>query len=209
MRRPYGATASRTTASLAALLAVAGVARAQPVASPAQNPPQPVLVAKSGVGGCIFRNLPQEVSRQALTAVLSRSDIGAVLRGPVGLAAPKCTARPPSDPAVVGSVFSVYSRSAAAYFVASQAQIQERQLLDAWAAATPAEKAPFVASARTFLSPAKAFAAADPAAVTPFEARLGLAGKPLDSKVPAALPMYFTATALSELSEADLAAAGR
>jgi len=193
--------------SAAVVTAVAGAAAAQTPAQPgpqAERTVEPQLVAPSGVGGCIYRNLSTDVSRDAVMAVLSHSDIGAVLRGPVGAAAPHCTKRPPSDPAVVGAVFSVYLRMVSAYFIGRQLNLPQRQLDTAWTSATPEEKAPFIASARSFLSPAASFAPANPEAVAAFERRLEL-GKSLDRKGSEALHMYFMATALNELAEANLA----
>jgi hypothetical protein len=174
--------------------------------------PQPKLIAPTGVGGCIYRNLPEAVSREAVTAILSHTSSVKVLRGPVAAVAPKCTGRPFSDsdpdPDVVGSVMSVYARSVAGYSLASQLQVPERQLYDAWAAATPEEKAPFVTSAQSFLERGVAFAAAKPEAADPFVRRLGIAAKSPGPTLPQLVHMYYSAMALNELAEANLAAKG-
>jgi hypothetical protein len=182
-------------------------------AARAQTPtPQPKLVAATGVGGCIYRNLPEAVTRDAVSAILSHTGLVQVLRGPVAVVAPKCTGRPFSDsdpdPAVVGAVMSVYARMVSGYGLASQLQIPERQLYDVWAAATPEEKAPFVASARSFLQRGATFAAAKPEAAGPFVQRLGITATAPEPTMPKLLHMYYSAMALNELAEADLAARG-
>jgi hypothetical protein len=135
-----------------------------------------------------------------------------VLREPIAAIAPKCTGRPfsVSDPdgAVVGSVMSVYARMVAAFTLGSQLQLPERQLYDAWAAATPEEKAPFVASAQSFLQPGAAYAAASPEAAALFVQRLGIDAKAQGPTIPQLVHMYYSATALNELAEASLAAKG-
>lgn len=168
--------------------------------------PQPVRAG--GIGGCIYRALPESVSKDALTAILSHTDIRRVLRDPVAAAAPKCTGRPysDSDGAVVGSIFSVYARMVAAYTLGQRLHLPQSELDAAWSAAPAAEKAPFLASAQSLVSSAQAYSAAKPEAVDPFVQRLGLAQGALDPDVPKLLHMYYSATALSELAEADLAA---
>jgi hypothetical protein len=182
-------------------------------AAQAQTPtPQPKLIAPTGVGGCIYRSLPDAVSRDAITAILSHTSIAKVLREPVAAIAPKCTSQPFSDsspdPAVVGSVMSVYSRVVAAFTLGNQLQLPERQLYDAWAAATPEEKAPFFASAESFLQSGVTFAAAKPEAAAPFVQRLGIGAKAQGPTVPQLVHMYYSAMALNELAEASLAARG-
>ena len=180
-------------------------------AAQAQSPtPQPKLIAPTGVGGCIYRSIPAEVSREAVTAILSHTSSMKVLREPVAAIAPKCTGHPfsDSDADVVGSVTSVYARMVAAFTLGRQLQLEERQLYDAWAAATPEEKAPFVASAQSFLQPGATYAAAKPDAATPFVQRLGVGAKAEDPTVPQLVHMYYSAMALNELAEANLAASG-
>jgi len=182
-------------------------------AAQAQSPtPQPKLVAPTGVGGCIYRSIPAAVSREAVTAILSHTSSVKVLREPIAAIAPKCTGRPFSDsdpdPAVVGSVMSVYARMVAAFALGSQLQLPERRLYEAWAAATPDEKAPFVASARSFLQPGVTFAAAKPEAAAPFVQRLGIGAQAQGPTVPQLVHMYYSAMALNELAEANLTARG-
>ena len=102
-------------ACAAGLVFAAGPALAQgPGAAPAT--PAVQLVPPSGVGGCIYRSLPESVSRDAVAAIMSHGDFRSILRGPTAAVAPRCTGRPysDSDGAVVGSVFSAYSRMIAA-----------------------------------------------------------------------------------------------
>jgi len=188
----------------AAVGLTAGAALAQAPAA------QPKLVAPTGVGGCIYRRIPEAVSRAAVSAILSHTSSVQVLRGPVAEIAPKCTGQPFSnaDSAVVGSVMSVYARMVAAFTLGSRLQLPERQLYDAWAAATPEEKAPFVASAQSFLRADAAYAAAKPEAAAPFVQRLGIDAKAQAPVIPQLVHMYFSAMALNELAEADLAARG-
>ena len=124
--------------------------------------------------------------------------------------APKCTGHPfsVSDADVVGSVTSVYARMVAAFTLEHQLQLGERQLYDAWAAATPEEKAPFVASAQAFLQPGAAYATAKPDAAAPFMQRLGIGAKAEDPTVPQLVSMYYSAMALNDLAEASLKARG-
>jgi hypothetical protein len=181
-------------------------------AAQAQTPtPQPKVMAPTGVGGCIYRSLPEAVSRDALMAILSHTSSVKVLREPVAAVAPKCTGRPfsASDAdggAVVGTVMSVYLRIVAAGTLGSQLQLPEGQLYDAWAAATPEEKAPFVASAQSFLQPGATYAAAKPEAAAPFVQRLGIGAKAQGPTIPQLVHMYYSAVALNELAEASLAA---
>jgi hypothetical protein len=193
-----------TAVSAVVLYLGAGGARAQtPI-------PQPKLVAPTGVGGCIYRSIPADVSRGVVTAILSHTNSVKLLREPVAAIAPKCTGEPFSDTdsAVVGSVMSVYARMVAAYTLGSQLQLTERQLYDAWAAATPEEKAPFVASAQSFLQPRAAYAAAKPEAAIPFVQRLGISSKAEGPSISQLVHMYYSAMALNELAEADLTARG-
>jgi hypothetical protein len=171
---------------------------------------QPALVTPSGVGGCIYRNLPSDVNRDAVNAVLSHGNIESVLKEPMAKAAPKCTGRPfsVSDGAVIGSIFSVYSRMVAAFTLGRQLQLPERQLIQAWTAATPEERAPYLASAQTFIRPDATFQPAKQEASKPFEQRLGIGGKSQSGTVPQLLNMYYSAMALSQTAEADLAARG-
>jgi len=200
-----GSTSSLGLTLSAVLVLTLGASAAQ-----AAETAQAKTAPPSGIGGCIYRILPRSVSVDALTAVISHGNIASVLREPVAVAAPKCTGRPysASDSAVVGSVFSVYSRMAAAYALDRQVQLPERQLIAAWVAATPAERAPYLASAQTFIRPESNFQSVKPDAVTPFEQRLGLNEKGVDPNTAQLLQMYYSALALSQLAEADLASRG-
>jgi hypothetical protein len=180
-------------------------------AAQAQTPvPQPKLIAPTGVGGCIYRRIPAAVSREAVAAILSHISSVKVLREPVSAIAPKCTGQPFSDTDgdVVGSVMSVYSRMVAAFALGSQLQLSERQLYEAWTAASTEEKAPFVASARSFLQRGAVYAPARPEAAAPFVQRLGIGAKAQEPTVPQLAHMYYSAVALSEIAEASLAARG-
>jgi hypothetical protein len=176
----------------------------------AQGAPAVQLVKATGVGGCIFDHLPEDVRRDALIALLSHQGIGKVLKAPVAGLAVQCTGQPlsGSDSALVGSVFSVFWRTASAYALGTRLHIPEQRLVAAWTDASAAQKAPFLSSAKTFLSPGQALAPAPVEAANPFGERLGLADQALDKAALGTLAAYYSAMALSELSERDLAARG-
>jgi hypothetical protein len=109
---------------------------------------------------------------------------------------------------VVGSVFSVYSRIIAAYELGRRLKLPQRQLDAVWRSATSDEKAPFLASAQTFISPDSTFSPAKPDAAKPFVERLALSEPGLDPNVPKLVYMYYSAIALNEAAEASLAARG-
>ncbi len=168
------------------------------------------LVRPAGVGGCVFRKLPEAVNRAALEAVMAHGDIGRVLREPVASVWPRCTGLPysASDAALVGSVFSLYMRMVAATSLESQINIPQRQLDSAWSAATPEEKAPYLAGARSFLAADRTVATAKLDAVAPLQQRLGPPAESLDPRILQIMHSYYSATALSELAEIDLASRG-
>jgi len=210
-RAPAGTRALASTVYQASAGGLCATERAPLRVSAAPAPtPGLQLVPPTGVGGCIFRKLPESVNRDALMAVMSHSDVVRVLREPVAAVAPQCTGRPysASDAALVGAAISLYPRMVAASFLGTQLKIPQRQLDSAWTAATPDERAPYLASARSFLSPGGKFVPAAPGAVAPFQHRLDLTRDGLDPRVPQVLHMYYSASALSELSEAELAARG-
>lgn len=199
--------------SIAGLAICATAARAQGQTQPSEQARTAAarqLVKPSGVGGCIYYAVPNDVRHNALVAVLSHGKIGDILRAPVAAVAQGCTGRPysASDGALIAAVTATFLREGAAMYLAERAAIAQPTLDAAWAAASPADKAPFVASAESFLSPQAAFAKAPDAAVAPFEQRLQLDPKALDAQAQAALHMYFTAAALSDEAEAKLAAEG-
>jgi hypothetical protein len=178
--------------------------------APGKPPPGPQLVRPTGVAGCIFRNLPDQVNRDAVMAVLSHADPGKVLREPVSAVAPRCTGQPysASDADLVGAVLSLYQRIVAASTLGREVGLAQRQLDAAWASATPADKAPYLAAARSFISPGSQYAPPPPGAAATFQERLNIPAQGAAANVPALLHMYYSATALSEVSEAGLAARG-
>ncbi len=192
------------------LAAAASVSLATNPVEPSSPTAPPKLVAATGVGGCIYRKLPEDISRKAVLAILTHTSIATVLREPVARTAPKCTGQPfsDSDGDVVGAVVSVYARTVTAVTLGRDLHLEERQLYDAWAVATDAERAPFLASAHSFLQPGVEYAAAAPDAAAPLVHRLGIGANAEGPSVLRLVALYYSAMALNELAEARLKARG-
>jgi hypothetical protein len=219
----WNTVAARRLASVGVLLAglVAGGARAAetppsaspPAAAPAaavpRTPAQDAALRQlkrpTGTGGCLFLSIPTEVRREALISVSTRARTPMPYRQAMAAAAPQCTTRPWSDndPHLVAVAHGVLQQAGTAVILAGEFAVPQDRLDQAWAAASPEQKAVFYTAADMMLTPGPATSPTPPD-VSALASAAGVAPERHAAAAPW-LRSYYLSLATLERAEAVLA----